>query len=245
MIIIPAIDIQDGKVVRLRKGDFKQKTVYSHDPVEIAQKWKKEGADLIHLVDLDGAKEGRLQNMETIRKILHAMSIHLQVGGGIRSHKEAEDLLQVGVYRLILGTKAVENLDFLKSLLASEASRIIVSIDCHNGIVTTQGWTKQSSITAIDFAKKMASLGVQQLIYTDISRDGMLSGPNFQQLEELIKAISIPVIASGGVTTMDDIKKLLSLAPHGLNGIIIGKALYEGTINLKEAINLTNSRAEI
>ncbi len=241
MIIFPAIDIKEGKVVRLIQGKFDQVTDYGLDPVTVAQEWEKQGAQWIHVVDLDGAQTGEPKNLEIIFKIVKNVKIPVQVGGGIRQETTIEKLFKNNVARVVLGTKAVKNLSFLKEILKRHGNKIAVSLDCSQGFVQTKGWTQGSNVQAIPFCSELEKAGLQCLVYTDISRDGMLQGPNFTGLTELLNKTKISVIASGGVSSIDDIKKLKALRPAPM-GVIIGKALYEGKINLKEAIRLCSQK---
>ena len=242
MMIIPAIDIKDGKVVRLLRGDFEKPTVYSDDPVAVAQKWEAAGASMLHVVDLDGALTGVNKNFDVISLMATSVKIPIQLGGGLRSEYNIARFLAGGISRVILGTKAIESREFLKEVLAQWQEKIVLSLDCTNGVLAEQGWTKVSNLKATDFAREIEPLGVSCLIYTDIARDGTLSGPNINGIEELLKAVKIPVIASGGISSINDIKSLLALEPQGLTGIITGKAIYEGRLDLKEAINLCSLR---
>jgi len=238
MIIIPAIDLKDGKVVRLKQGKFEEVTIYSQEPIKIAQKWQEKGATIIHVVDLDGAQKGELQNVSLIKEIAKSLDIPVQMGGGIRKAEDIEQLLSNGINRVVLGTKAIEDRTFLKEIIDQWQERIIVSLDCTNGMVAQRGWTSVSELKAIDFIQELENLGLSHFIYTDISRDGMLTGPNLHALKEILRKVSIPVIASGGVSHLDDIRELKKLEPDGLMGAIVGKALYEGKFDLKTAIDL-------
>ncbi len=238
MIIFPAIDIKNGKVVRLLKGDFDQVTEYSGVPSTVAKKWQDKGAQWLHVVDLDGARTGEMQNIDVILKIAHAVDIPIQVGGGIREKDDIAQLIHGGVRRVILGTKAVEDRQFFKEVLAEWKDKVAVSVDCLNGMVTQRGWQTTSDIKAADFIKELESLGVSYLIYTDVSKDGMLQGPNIEELKQLLKMTKIPMIASGGISSLEDIKKLTALEEEGLLGVIIGKAIYEGKIDLREALRI-------
>jgi len=238
MIIFPAIDIKDGKVVRLFQGQFDKVTEYDDEPVLVAKKWEEQGAQWLHLVDLDGAQSGVIKNLEIVTNIAESVKIPTQMGGGIRSEEDITRLFSAGVQRVILGTKVIENLDFLKKLLSKWQEKIAVSLDCSNGMVAQRGWTKVTNIKAIDFAKELEALGLQCLIYTDIAKDGTLKGPNFEGLNEILDTVNIPVIASGGIASIDDIKKLCKLKSKGLIGAITGKAIYDGTLDLKEALKL-------
>ncbi|MDP8266703.1 MAG: 1-(5-phosphoribosyl)-5-[(5-phosphoribosylamino)methylideneamino]imidazole-4-carboxamide isomerase [Candidatus Aceula meridiana] len=236
MIIIPAIDIKNGKVVRLTQGKFDQETIYDQDPISVAKNWESQGAELIHIVDLDGAQTGEIANLDTILKIREAVKVPLEVGGGIRNTGTIDKLLNAGISRVILGTRAVEDPNFLSGILCEWDKQIAVSIDCANGKVTKKGWTETSDIDGKDLARQLANLELQTLIYTDIARDGVLVGPNIQGIKEMLSAINIPMIASGGISTLDDIKALASLNTPQLIGVIVGKALYEQKFTVKEAI---------
>lgn len=238
MIIFPAIDIKDGKVVRLSQGRFEYVTQYSDNPVDMAKHWEAQGAQWLHLVDLDGALTGKMKNQQIIIEMAKAVKVPIQVGGGIRSQADAETLLHNGIDRIILGTKAIEDKLFFQGLLDMWQDRIAVSLDCKNGMLAQRGWTDTTTIKATSFAKELEVMGVECLIYTDIARDGMMTGPNIPALEEMLAATDIPVIASGGIATLEDIKKLAALKDKGLMGAITGKAIYEGRLNLKEALRL-------
>lgn len=228
MIIFPAIDIRGGKCVRLTQGDYNKEKIYSDEPIEVAKDWEKKGAAYIHIVDLDGAKTGESINQGLIAEISQAVSIPVQVGGGIRSSKVIDDYLNAGVSRVIIGTAAIQDKEFLREAVKQFGEKIAVSIDARNGFVATDGWTKESSVKALDLVKELEEIGVQTIVYTDILKDGMLKGPNFEELEAVDKATKMDVIASGGVTTEDDVEKLES---QGMYGAIIGKALYDGTLD--------------
>jgi len=242
MIIFPAIDIKDGKVVRLRQGRFDDVTVYSNDPLLFAKKWRGQGAEWLHVVDLDGAKTGEMKNFEIIANIAREVGIPIEVGGGIRTRDDIEGLVKAGVRRVVLGTAVIEDQALLERLLQEFPGQIAVSLDCIDGKVTQKGWTKVTNLKGTDFARQLEGKGLKYLIYTDISRDGMLSGPNVQALKEILKSVKISVIASGGVSNLDDIKRLRSLNAKNLLGVITGKALYEGTLNLNEAVQLCSPR---
>lgn len=234
MIIYPAIDIMGGKCVRLIQGQFNKETVYSDNPIETALKWESMGSEYLHLIDLDGAKTGEPQNTSTITEIVSKLRIPIQLGGGIRTMDTIDLFLSCGVERVILGTSAVRNSKFVKEALREFGSKIVIGIDAKGGIVAIEGWAKTSEFTAIDFAQEMGQLGAEIIIYTDISKDGMLAGPNIKTTKEMIKAVDIEVIASGGVSTIEDIKNLKNI---GASGAIIGKALYTGKIELKQALD--------
>ena len=238
MIIFPAIDIKEGKVVRLLKGDFDQVTEYSGVPATVAQKWQDKGAQWLHVVDLDGARTGKMQNIDVILKIAQSVQIPIQVGGGVRQKDDIAQLIEGGIRRVILGTKAVEDRVFFKDVLAQWKDKIAVSVDCMKGMVTQRGWQTTSTIRAVDFVKNLEAMGLSCMVYTDVARDGMLNGPNFEELKVVLKSTKIPVIASGGVSSLDDVKKLAELEDQGLMGAIIGKAIYEGKVDLKEALKV-------
>jgi phosphoribosylformimino-5-aminoimidazole carboxamide ribotide isomerase len=242
MLIIPAIDIKNGQVVRLLRGQFDQVTVYADDPVTIAQKWENEGAERLHVVDLDGAQTGSMKNIDLILKIAHSVHIPIEVGGGIRNQDTVNKLLTNGVSFVVLGTTALKDRSFLKNVLARWKEKIIVSVDCSQGKVTHSGWVTTSEREGDEFAQELAGFGVPCLIYTDIKRDGTLQGPNIKTLKQLLKVIKIPVIASGGISTIKDLEMLAGLTSQGLLGAITGKAIYEGRINLKEAIRLCSPK---
>lgn len=242
MIVFPAIDIKEGKVVRLSQGKFQEITIYSIDPVSIAKKWETIGASWLHVVDLDGAEKGEMKNLSIITEIAKLVKIPIQVGGGIRTIADIEKLLAAGVNRIILGTKVIEDKTFLKKILDQWSNRVMVSLDCSRGIVAQKGWTSLSTLKATDFAKELEALGVSYLIYTDIARDGTLKGPNVKSIQEILAAVSIPVIASGGVSAIEDIATLKNLNAPNLMGVIVGKAIYEGRLYLKDAIDLCSQK---
>lgn len=233
MIIYPAIDIKDGRCVRLVQGQFNDVTVYSDNPVEMAFRFEQLGAEYIHVVDLDGARLGLPQNTAVISEMAVKLGIPVQLGGGIRAIETIEIILCKGIERVILGTSAVNDQELVKQAVRSFGNNLAVAIDAKDGLVAIEGWAKTSEFTAIGFAKKMEDLGAKVIIYTDISRDGMLNGPNLKAMEEMVKAVKIDVIASGGVTSLQDIINLKNI---GVSGAIVGKALYTGDIDLKEAI---------
>ena len=235
--IIPAIDLRNGKCVRLYQGDYNRETVFSEDPLEVALKWQSLGAPRIHLVDLDGAAAGEVVNLEIIETIANAVLVPTQLGGGIRTLETILRLLKMGVERAILGTAAVENADLIKEACRKYAESIIVSIDARAGQVATRGWLQGTDLKAVSLARDMASLGVRRFIYTDIIRDGTLTGPNYDALGELIEAVDRPVIAAGGISSLDHLRVLRRI---GAEGAIIGKALYTGDIDLKKALEVAN-----
>lgn len=233
MIIFPAIDIKNNKSVRLSQGDFNKINIYSDDPFNMAVKWKEQGGTFLHLVDLDGARNEEIINRKSIEKIAKNIGLPVQVGGGIRSEKRVEELLETGVERVIVGTIAIENKELLKKLVSKYKEKIVVSIDAKNGKVALRGWEVISEVNSLDLCLELEEIGVKTIVYTDISKDGMLQGPNFEIYEELSKKTSLNIIASGGVTSMDDIKKLNKM---NLYGAIIGKALYNENLKLKDVI---------
>ena len=238
MIIIPAIDIKNGKVVRLTQGKFDQEKIYDQHPLAVAKKWIADGAKLIHIVDLDGAKEGNPQNLDCVKEIFEKTNISIQMGGGMRNIKTIEKVFSAHVTRAILGTRAIEDLDFLKTALNKWGDKIAVSLDCRNGLVATKGWTTVSNIKAVDLVPRLEKIGLKTLIFTDIATDGMLAGPNIKSLQQILALTKMNVIASGGISTIEDIQSLLKLKAKNLYGVITGKALYENKLNLKNAIDL-------
>jgi len=239
MKIIPAIDIQNGNCVRLRQGDFAQETVFDKSPLNIAQKWVDEGAERLHLVDLDGARLGSPINLDIISSICKKFpSIPIQIGGGIRDLKTAENYLLAGATYIIIGTKAVEEPKFVKELCKIFPGNIIVGVDAKNGEVATDGWESVSDKNVIELSKEFENIGVSEIVYTDIEKDGMMKGLNMDATLNLAKSVNIPIIASGGVSCLDDIRKMKPYVGSGISGIIIGRALYEKTITIKEAKNI-------
>lgn len=236
MDVIPAIDLLEGRCVRLFQGDYARSQVFSENPVEVARRWEAEGATRLHLVDLDGAKAGKPENWQAIKAIARAVDLPIQVGGGLRDANRVSDLFDLGVQYAILGTVAVENPALVGQLSARFPSRIMVGIDAREGKVATRGWLETSEVMAVDLAKQMGEMGAAAIIYTDIKRDGTLQGPNLEALRELASAIDTPVIASGGVSALSDLLSLLGLVPAGVSGVIVGKALYTGDVSLKQAI---------
>jgi len=228
--VIPAVDILGGKCVRLEKGDYSKVTVYSDDPVSMARKWQEQGCKRLHVVDLDGARTGVPVNIAIVKAIIKGLGIPVQIGGGIRCLDTIKDLFDAGIDRVILGTAAFENLSFIKTVTELYGDRIAVSIDAKKDIVVTKGWIEKTSLKAVDAAKKLIDLGVRRFVYTDISKDGMMSGPNYAGVKRFSSSVSVPVIASGGVTTDKDIEKLSKI--DNVEGCIVGRAIYEGKISL-------------
>ncbi len=234
MLIIPAIDIKDKRCVRLTQGRMDAETIYSDDPGEVALRWQSMGAKLIHLVDLNGAVEGNAKNFDVIKGIIEGIKVPVQIGGGIRDEKTAEKYLSFpNVKRIIIGTAAYEAPEFLKTLTRRYPGRIAVGIDAKDGHVAIKGWVTVTDESAIGLAKRLEGIGVAAIVYTDISRDGMLKGPNVEATKEMADSVSIPVVASGGVSSKKDIESYRGV---NIEGVIIGKALYSGDLDLKEAI---------
>jgi phosphoribosylformimino-5-aminoimidazole carboxamide ribotide isomerase len=235
MIIYPAIDVKDGKCVRLTQGKFNDVTVYSENPVEMALQWERMGARYLHVIDLDGARLGEPRNTAVISEMAVKLGIPVQLGGGIRSIERIEILLCKGIQRVILGTSAVKDPKLVKEAIRNFENNVVIGIDAKEGKVAIDGWATTSDFTAVDFARKMEDLGARTIIYTDISRDGMLNGPNLKAMEEMVKAVGIEIIASGGVGKLEDIKNLKEI---GMPGVIVGKALYTGDVDLAEALEI-------
>jgi phosphoribosylformimino-5-aminoimidazole carboxamide ribotide isomerase len=242
MQIIPAIDLLDGQCVRLHQGDYDQVTRFSDDPVAQALAWQHQGAERLHLVDLDGARTGEPVNDRVVRAITSALAIPVQLGGGVRSVERAEALLAYGLDRVILGTVALEQPDLVRQLATRHPGRIVVGIDARDGLVATRGWLESSAVAATSLAASFEGSGVAALITTDIATDGTLAGPNLGFLRAMAQASSIPVIASGGVGDLADLLSLLSLAPLGVEGVSVGRALYDGRVDLAEALQAIGPR---
>lgn len=238
MLIIPAIDIKDGRCVRLKQGKMDEETVYSDSPVDMAKRWQEMGASLIHIVDLDGAVSGRPVSSKIIRDIIDTISVGVQVGGGIREMELIDSYLGVGAERVVLGTSAIGDPELLKEACNGYPGRIAVGIDAVDGMVAIDGWKTVTDKKSVELAREMEGLPLWAIIYTDIKRDGMLTGPNIDGIAEMARNSRIPVIASGGVSSIADIKRLKGIKPE-IKGVIIGKALYSGTLDLREAIALT------
>jgi phosphoribosylformimino-5-aminoimidazole carboxamide ribotide isomerase len=236
MLLIPAIDLKEGQCVRLRQGRMEDDTVFSADPVAVAARWVEAGARRLHLVDLDGAFAGKPKNREVVRAIAEAFpDLPIQIGGGIRDEATVEAYLNIGVKYVIIGTKAVTTPGFVSDLCVSFPSHIIVGLDAKDGKVATEGWSKLSQHDVVDLAKHFERYGVDSIIYTDISRDGMMQGVNVEATVRLAQAVNIPVIASGGVTSITDIERLCAVSDEGVAGVVIGRALYEGGLDLAQA----------
>ena len=236
MEIIPAIDLLDGACVRLHQGDYDQVTRFSEDPVAQALSWQSQGATRLHLVDLDGAKRGEPINDAAVRAITAALDIPVQLGGGVRSLERAEELIACGLDRVILGTVAIEQPELVQELAQRHPGRIVVGIDANDGRVATRGWIEQSDVLATDLAKQFSAAGIAAIITTDIATDGTLAGPNLEALRTMAQCSAVPVIASGGIGCMGDLLSLLPLEPLGVTGVIVGRALYDGRVELAEAI---------
>lgn len=240
MLVIPAIDLKDGQVVRLRQGNLHQATVYSSDPASTARKWQDQGAHLLHVVDLNGAFEGEPKNLSHIEAIVNAVSIPIQVGGGIRSLDAVRMYLGVGVKRVVMGTTALRHRQLVEEILEIFPERVVVSIDAKNGLVATDGWKTVTDITAREAVKSLDGLALAAVMYTDIAKDGMMAGPNILSLKLIVETAPVPIIASGGIASIEDIVAIKALGPK-VEGVIIGKALYEGKIDLKQAIAVTSA----
>lgn len=235
--IIPAIDLRGGRCVRLYQGDYRRETVFSDDPFEVALSWQSMGAPRLHVVDLDGAASGKVENLDIIRNIASAMLIPVQMGGGIRDLATVESLLKEGIERVILGTAAAEDHDLVSDACQRFRESLIVGIDAREGYVATRGWLKDTGQKAVELAEAMMQLGVRRFIYTDISRDGTLTEPNFAAIAEIIEALGVPVVAAGGITSINHLKMLDKL---GAEGAVVGRALYTGDIKLKQALDETS-----
>jgi phosphoribosylformimino-5-aminoimidazole carboxamide ribotide isomerase len=236
MRLYPAIDIKNGQCVRLRQGQFQDVLVYSNSPSKIAKQWENAGASFIHIVDLDGALAGHSVNEEAIKEITKSVKVPIQVGGGIRTIKDIENKLNLGVNRVIIGTKAVESSAFIKEAISTfGADKIVIGIDAKNGMVAIEGWEKVSNYNAVTLGIHMKEIGVKTIVYTDIAKDGMLQGPNLEHTKEMVEATGLDIIASGGVSSLKDLEMLSDISVHGA---IIGKALYENRIELKNAVEL-------
>jgi phosphoribosylformimino-5-aminoimidazole carboxamide ribotide isomerase len=233
MEVIPAVDIRDGKCVRLYQGDYNQETVFSDDPVAFAVQWKELGASRIHVVDLDGAAAGEPRNMPVVARIAKDTGLPVQLGGGIRNETTIKEALNAGVDRVIMGTIAIENPDLLQKLCGKFGESIVVSVDARNGYIATRGWLTDTESKALEFSMRLVSLGVKRMLYTDILRDGTLTGPDFATIRELTGSGKLPVIAAGGIATVDHLRKLKET---GVEGAIVGKALYTGDVDLREAL---------
>lgn len=236
MDVIPAIDLLEGRCVRLYQGDYDRSQVFSDNPADVAKQWVDQGATRLHIVDLDGAKVGKVVNLGAIEAIAHAVSVPIEIGGGLRDRTSVQQVFNLGIQWAILGTIAVEQPQLVQELCQEFPEQIIIGIDARNGRVATRGWLETSEVLATQLAVQMQELGAAAIIYTDIHRDGTLIGPNLEALRELAAVISIPIIASGGVSSVTDLLSLLALEPQGVTGVIVGRALYTGDILLREAL---------
>lgn len=235
MLVIPAIDLRSARVVRLLQGDFNKETFYSANPVETAKAWEAQGARLLHIVDLDGAFSGEPKNLSAVEDIQKEISIPIELGGGLRSGEVVEKVLSKGILRAIISTRAYADEEFLKGLLDKFKERIVVSIDACGEDVVDRGWTHSTTIKAIDLAKKMESFGVETIIYTNVLKDGTMERPQFELIEKMLDAVGVNIIIAGGISSLEDIKDIKAIGKVNLYGVIVGKALYEGRLNLKEA----------
>lgn len=234
--IYPAIDIRGGRCVRLIQGDYNQETIYNDDPVAVAKGFVEQGAQFVHLVDLDGAKAGHPVNHELIGRIASSVQVPVQLGGGLRTLADVEQLIGLGVSRVIIGTAAIEDRAFTEAVLGTYGDRVAIGIDARNGYVATRGWLETSEVKAEELAKELATKGAETFIFTDISRDGMMQGPNIEAIASIAKASGKGVIASGGVTVLDDLIRLAERQAEGISGAIVGKAIYTGKIDLQDAL---------
>jgi phosphoribosylformimino-5-aminoimidazole carboxamide ribotide isomerase len=239
VLILPAIDLRGGQCVRLRQGDYSQETVFSADPAAMARRWVDEGAEFLHIVDLDGARDGRPVNGDSIKQIVQASGVPCQLGGGIRTEADIEQALAWGVTRVVIGTRALKAPEWLGDMCRRFLNKIVLGIDAKGGRVATEGWLQVSDLSALELATKFSRLSLAALVYTDISRDGMLQGPNLEAMREMAAAVPFPVLASGGVSSADDVARL---AKTGVAGCIIGRALYEGKIKLADVLALGSDK---
>lgn len=235
MILYPAVDIYNGKCVRLTQGKFDQATVYFENPLDAAKKWAGLGAEWLHVVDLNGALEGKPVNLKPIEEIMTSVNLPIQIGGGIRNEETADIFLTMGAGRVVIGSAAIEDPDLVQVLCVKYEERIAVGLDAKEGKIALHGWKDFAEKGAVETARELAGMGLHHLIYTDISRDGMMTGPNFDAIQKIVNSVGIPVIASGGVSSLEDLKKLKQM---GAGGAILGRALYEGKIDLKEALQI-------
>ena len=239
MLILPAIDIRHGKCVRLQQGDYGKETVYGDSPVEMAHYWEEQGAEFLHIVDLDGAKDGLPTNFSIVAKIAESLKIPIEIGGGVRTQETIQRYLEAGVNRLVIGTLALKEADWFREMCRQFPDRLVLGIDGRNGRVATEGWLETSQTLATDLAKKYIDLPLSALVYTDIAKDGMLEGPNVAEMEAMRRAVPFPLIVSGGIASLDDVRRL---ARDGFHACIIGKALYENKFQLPEALAATKVR---
>jgi phosphoribosylformimino-5-aminoimidazole carboxamide ribotide isomerase len=235
MLILPAIDIRNGKCVRLQQGDYAQETVYADSPVEMAKHWEKQGAQFLHIVDLDGAKEGLPTNFDLVSSIAQSINIPIELGGGVRSQETIQRYLDAGVNRLVIGTLALKEADWFREMSQKFPDKLVLGIDGRNGLVATEGWLETSQTLATDLAKKYIDLPLAALVYTDIAKDGMLAGPNIDEMEAMRQAVPFPLVVSGGIASLDDVRRL---AARNFHACIIGKALYENKFQLAEVLKV-------
>jgi phosphoribosylformimino-5-aminoimidazole carboxamide ribotide isomerase len=238
MKVIPAIDIIEGKTVRLQQGKYDKKTTYDMDPVDAARAWESLGAELIHVVDLDGARENYPVNFEKVREIVESVNVPVEVGGGFRQEKDIKKALDSGIWRVIIGSKALKDIDFAGDCIKTFKERIIISLDVEDKKLKVHGWQTSLDLDIFDLLRRLVSLGAEEVIYTDIARDGTLSGPNIEGLKEVLEQVDVKIISAGGIRDIGHVKQLKKLEPLGLSGVIIGRALYDGTIKLEEAIDV-------
>jgi phosphoribosylformimino-5-aminoimidazole carboxamide ribotide isomerase len=243
LIIIPAVDIKDGKCVRLLQGRKDKETVFSDDPVAMARRWQQEGARRIHVIDLDGAFEKKPKNLAVIERMIQEIDVPIQVGGGIRERKAVDRYMQAGADRVIIGTEAIRNPDLVAECCKDYPNRVVVAIDARGGLVAIEGWVETTRTPAVELARRFEATGIAAINFTDIHRDGMQTGPNIEETRKLAEAISLPVVASGGVSSIEDIRNLLPLEAVGVVGVITGKALYAGTLRLADAIAASGDAA--
>ncbi|MGV3617079.1 MAG: 1-(5-phosphoribosyl)-5-[(5-phosphoribosylamino)methylideneamino]imidazole-4-carboxamide isomerase [Fimbriimonas sp.] len=236
MLIIPAIDLRGGRCVRLTQGDYGRETVYDLDPVEVALGFGREGAEIVHVVDLDGAKSGAPENLEIVARIVREGGLPVEFGGGVRSLETARRLLDLGVARVVVGSKLVQDAELSARFFSELGDRVVAGIDAREGKVATIGWTETSGVSAVELAQRVEAAGCRRIILTDIARDGALRGPNVDLLREVVGAVSIPVIASGGVSVVEDLRVLREAFPAGVEGVIVGKAIYEDRFTVAEAV---------
>jgi phosphoribosylformimino-5-aminoimidazole carboxamide ribotide isomerase len=236
--IWPAIDLRGGKCVRLRQGDYGQETVFGDDPAAMARRWADQGGRHLHLVDLDAARDGSSANLASVRAIIEAIDIPCELGGGVRSEQRIVELLEIGLARLVVGTRALKEPEWFRQVCRQFPGRLVLGIDARSGMVATDGWLETSQTSAVELARQFESEPIAAIVYTDIATDGMMAGPNVEAMAEMQRSVDVPVVASGGVTTVDDVRRL---AEAGMAGCIIGRALYEGTIDLKEALQVAGS----
>jgi len=241
-VVIPAVDVRRGRCVRLFRGSADEEVIFAEDPVEAACKWESEGAKLLHVVDLDGAFTGQPENFGVIKRIIESVSIPVEVGGGIRESITAQRYLEAGADRIVVGTRALTDPKWLRSVVKKMGDSIVVGVDARKGKAATSGWTEYTAMSTAEAIRFLCENGVRRIIYTDISRDGTMSGPNFSQIERVAKISTVPVIVSGGIGSLEDVIRISRLEPVGVEGVIVGMALYKGAIDLREAIRVTEKR---